>query len=377
VAGDPGSDLNKRVENKRVEMIMNAPVSPRLSAATLLLAAGLCAFASAAAAQPAAPAAPTQVSPLSVQAKPVAQLNKEVRSFVQAYALRSGKIDQLPRWRQAICVDVKGLVPDKAALLTARVEDVAKAVGLKVLATGCRSNIQIVFAAEPQALANTISEPYLGYHNKNEIAKVRTVSHPIQGWYATGTIGAAGATGLAFAGGTGQPSPASGTGSGMLLSHGPGSNDTNSAAWEGNYGQLGGVKLTMEVVDNPDDTGPTGCADSRFSSCMQSQFMNVIVIVDARAMEGKTFGAVTDYVAMLAMSQPRSLEGCNALPSVIDLMAKTACTDRDAPIGLTAADSAYLAGLYASDPEARTTSAVGDISSRMAKILIKAQGPAR
>jgi hypothetical protein len=86
---------------------------------------------------------------------------------------------------------------------------------------------------------------------------------------------------------------------------------------------------------------------------------------------------VADYVAMLAVSQPRSLDGCNALPSVIDLLAKSACSDRDPPVGMTAADSAYLAGLYASDPEARTTSAEGDIAGRMAAILIKAQTASR
>jgi hypothetical protein len=371
VTGASGSTLNNRVDNKRVEMIMTTPFSPAAKAAVFATAA-ICAVASAAAAQP-APAPATPVSPVTVQAMSPAVLTKLSHTFVQAYALRSSKIDQLPRWRKALCVEVEGLVPDKATLVAARVEDVAKAVGLKVMAPGCRSNIQIIFAAEPQKLANTIGEPYLGYHNKNEIAKIRTVTHPIQGWYATGTIGAAGATGLAFAGGTGQSAPASGTGSGMALSHGPSSNDSNSAAWEGNFGQTNGVKLTMEAVDNPEDTAPTGCGDSRFSSCMQSMFMNVIIIADAHAMEGKSLAAVTDYVAMLAMSQPRSLDDCGALPSVTDLLATTACPGRDAPAGLTPADSAYLAGLYASDPEARTASAESDIAARMAKILIKAQ----
>ena len=61
--------------------------------------------------------------------------------------------------------------------------------------------------------------------------------------------------------------------------------------------------------------------------------------------------AVTDYVAMLSMAQPRSLVGCAAQPSVLDLLSKTACTDRDPPQGMTAPDSAYLAGLYASTPK--------------------------
>ena len=105
--------------------------------------------------------------------------------------------------------------------------------------------------------------------------------------------------------------------------------------------------------------------------------MNVILVVDTKATEGKDLGVLTDYLAMLAISQPKSLDGCNALPSVIDVLAKSACPGRGPPNGLTPADAAYLTGLYASDAEARTTSAEGDIAGRMAKILIKAQGVSR
>jgi len=252
----------------------------------------------------------------------------------------------------------------------ARVEDVARAVGLKVEKPGCQSNIQILFTDQPQKMADSIGEPYLGYHNRNELTKIRAVTRPIQGWYATSTAGAAGATGLMFAAGTGTSGAPS-------MAHGPDSPDTSTTAWEANFGQLNAVQLSMNVVDSPEHSAPTGCADSRFSSCMKSMFMNVIVLVDAKAVEGKDMRAVTDYVAMLAVSQPRSLDGCNALPSVLDLLAKTACTDRDQPVGMTSADSAYLAGLYASDPEARTTSAEGDIAGRMAAILIKAQTASR
>jgi hypothetical protein len=362
-------------------MIMTAPPSLLWSAAskTLLLAAGVCAFAFPAAAQQPTPAEATgpttPLSSVTVQTAPPAVVTKLSRSFVQAYALRSGKIDQLPRWHQPICVTVRGLVPDHAALIATRVEDVARALGLTVMKPGCQSNIQVMFTGQPQQLADTISEPYLGYHNKSEIKTIRAVTHPIQGWYATSTAGAAGATGLAFAGGTGTSLPS--TTNGMALSHGPGSNDTNTAAWESNFGQAHGVHLSMQNVDSPEQSAPVGCADSRFSSCMKSMFANVIVIVDIHGLENMDLGLVSDYVAMLAVSQPRSLAGCNPLPSVIDLFAKPACSDdRDPPDGLTPADAAYLTGLYGSDPEARTASAEDEITGRMAKILISAKAVA-
>jgi hypothetical protein len=344
------------VDNKRVEEIMTTPFSSPLSPANkaLLLTAAICALAAPAAAQQAAaPSSPADV-------------NKQTRSFVQAYAARSGKIDQLPRWHQPLCVAVRGLVPAESAKVAARIEDVAKAVGLKVLPAGCSTNIQVMFADDPQLTVNTAHEAYLGYHYKADLKKIRTVSRPIQGWYATATLSSAGANGLAFAGDSKQP-----TAGGMAAPGGP---DSASASpdFQSNFGLIGGMTLSMDAVDGPDRSPPAGCADSRFSSCLTSAFMNVMIVVDNHAVTGKDLGVMTDYIAMLALSQPKSLDGCNVLPSVIDMFAP-ACPGRAAPTGLTPADSSYLTAVYATDPEAKATSAQGDIAGRMAKILIKAQ----
>jgi hypothetical protein len=352
-------------------MTVIASASSRLPSAkrALLLAAGVCALAVPAAAQQPASAQASPTTPLSsVTVQPAAPeaVKKLSRNFVQSLALRSGKIDQLPRWHGPICIAVRGLPADQAALVSTRVEDVAKAVGLKVQKPGCQSNIQILFTDQPQKMADTIGEAYLGYHNPSDSQKMRTVSHPIQGWYATSTTGAAGATGLAFAGGTGT----SGTPS---MSHGPDSPDTSTSAWESNFGQVNGVQLTMDVVDSPQHAAPTGCADSRFSSCMKSMFANVILVADTYLLDGKDLGMLADYLALLAVSEPKSLDGCNAMPSVLDVLAKSACQGRDAPNGLTPADAAYLTSLYESDPENRTVAAENDITGRMANILIKAR----
>jgi hypothetical protein len=75
---------------------------------------------------------------------------------------------------------------------------------------------------------------------------------------------------------------------------------------------------------------------------------------------------------MLALSQPKSLDGCGALPSVLDVLAKSACGGREAPEGFTAADAAFLTALYMADPERKKTSEQAEIASRMANILVKA-----
>ena len=288
---------------------------------------------------------------------------------MQAYTTRSGVVDQIPRWQGAVCVEVRGLVPDQAAKVAARIQDVAKGVGLKTQQPGCQSNIQILFTGQPQAIADRIGEAYLGYHYRTESKKMRAVTRPIQGWYATVTSGSGSAYGLAFAGSSGASNTASTPHSNMMGGGDP-------SAWESNFGQIG-MNLSASIVDSPEHDSPTGCADSRFSSCMKSMFLNVLVIADSHAIGDKDLGVLTDYLAMLALSQPKSLDGCNALPSVIDVLAKSPCPGRAAPNGLTPADSSYLTALYTSDPEAKTTSAEADIAGHMAKILIKANAVTR
>ncbi len=134
-------------------------------------------------------------------------------------------------------------------------------------------------------------------------------------------------------------------------------------------------QVHQRVVDDPDNAPPTGCADSHFSSCLRSGFDNILVVVDNGRVQGRSLGLVSDYVTMLALSQPRSLDGCNILPSVIDLF--SACPDRDAPDGLTPADAAYLTALYAADLEANKAGEQTEIANRMAKILIPAKAAAR
>jgi hypothetical protein len=349
--------LRSQKQNQRVETIMTALPSSPLSAAktALFLAAGVFALASPAAAQQAA----TPVAPVTVQgtASP-ATVNRQTSSFVQSYAAAANpEINQIGRWQGAVCVHVGGLVPAQAAQVAGRIEDVAGSVGLAVLKPGCRSNIEVVFTDKPQAVLDKVPEPYLGFHYQTNLKKVRAVTHPVQAWYATATVGAGGATGLAFGGGNGR-----------------GPDPDNSDNWEANFGQIQGVQLSMDVVDSPDQTAPVGCADApHFTSCLRSMFRNILIVVDDNAVAGKNLGPLTDYLAMLALAQPKSLDGCNALPSVIDMFAKSDCPGRDRPDALTPSDAAYLTALYASDPEAKMPLAQADISGRMAKILVNAR----
>jgi hypothetical protein len=299
-------------------------------------------------------AQPTAVSPVTVQAAPTPKaIEKQTRTFVQSYAAASNpEVDQIGRWHDPVCVQVEGLSAPQAAVIKARIESVAHAVGLLAARAGCIANVEIVFSDTPQAVMDAIakrSDGLLGYHDRLDTNRVKTVTHPIQAWYKTATRGEGPNAGLAFA--------------------------NMKDAFKVDQPNVGypGATTDREVIDSPANVNPTGCADApRFSACLKSLFKNVFIVADSKAMDGRDLGLVADHMVMLALSKPRSLDGCNALPSVIDGLAKSACSGRDPPDGLTPADAAYLTALYASDAEGKIAGEQGDIAGRMANILIKA-----
>src|ERR1700761_5439911 len=103
----------------------------------------------------AASAAVAQAQPASTPVAPVTALggvDQQAFEFVKAYAQTTPNIEQIPRWRDPICAQVIGLPADQAAQVKARIEDVAKAVGVAAAPAGCAANIEIAFAAQPQRI---------------------------------------------------------------------------------------------------------------------------------------------------------------------------------------------------------------------------------
>ena len=321
----------------------------------LLLVATASAFAAPVMAQ-----APTTVPGVVVQGETKKVIEQQARRFTEAYAAPTEKIGQIARWHEAVCVKVEGVIPAQADKIRARVEEVAKDVGLTVRKPGCLFNIQIVFTPQPQGYVDQVAkrdEGYLGFHYRGELNKVKAVTRPIQSWYVTATEGGLGHNAATI----------------FAIMEGP-----SGPKYNPNPDGMPGQTRAAETLDVEDNATPTGCADApQFTSCLRSAFRNALVVVDSRAVEGKSLGAVSDYVAMLALSQPKSLDGCNALASVIDLFAKAPCPGRDAPDGFTPTDAAFLTALYQIDPEAKKNGEIGDISARLAGILIGAQQPSR
>jgi hypothetical protein len=295
-----------------------------------------------------APSSVTTVDPLTVTAAalPPEAVKKRTRSFVESFAATTVNLGQITRWSEPLCVVVVGLVPGQAAQVKARVEEVGKAVGRGARQPGCTQNIEIVFTADPQQALDYVAEHReiaLGYYHRHQAGVLKTVTRPIQAWYMTATIGKGGSS------------------AGFALQRG---------------GPSAPIQVRGRVVDDPDSEMPAGCGDSHFTACLRSEFENVLVVVDDRRVWDHSLGLISDYVAMLTLSQPRLLDGCNVLPSVMDVFAP-ACPTHDGPDGLTRADMAYLKALYAADLEAKKAGELSDIAGRMAKTLTPAKAAAR
>jgi hypothetical protein len=191
-------------------------------------------------------------------------------------------------------------------------------------------------------------EYLLGYYHRHDHDRLKKITRPIQAWYVTATLGGGGDI------------------AGYLFNAHAGTSATPIA------------QAHSEVIDDPDNQPPASCGiNHNFTECLQSVFKNVFVVVDSKRLEGQDLGLITDYVVMVALSQPRSLDGCSAMSSVIDLLAPSGCPGRDLPDGLTPADAAYLTALYSADLEAKKVGEQGQIAGRMAKILTKAANGGR
>jgi hypothetical protein len=286
----------------------------------------------------------TTVAPLTVKRPPTPKtIHGQVRSFVHTYAATPNpEIDQIGRWREPVCVKVFGLpLADQAAAIKSHIEAMAVKLRLHAPRAGCRPNVEIFFTDTPQEDMDVVAKrrwDLLGYYHRSKIKKIKTVTHSIQAWYVTATRSDGGNNAALVA---------------ALDPSGPPSIP---------------LQLEGEAVDDPDSMLPGGCV-SRFTACLISVFKNVLIVADSKALDGAQLRPLADDMLMLALSQPQSLDGCNAFPSVIDRFAKAPCLGREPPDGLTPADTAYLAALYSADLGGHKNIEQADIGRRMAKIL--------
>jgi len=232
--------------------------------------------------------------------------------FVQSFAAPARISGKMVRWQEGVCPLTVGLKPQFTQFFTGHMKDVAARAGAPVNARAtCKPNIEIVFTTTPQALVDNVRArrpALLGYFdNDRQADALAKVSHPIQAWYTTATKDLRGKSVLDNA---------------MLQ----GTGETPAIA-----GDMGSLIWSSAAV--------TG---SRLGDGKSSAFYHIIILVEPDSLKDYEIGTLGDYIAMLALTQMNGLDSCQALPSIMNLMAKDC-----APItGLSDADMAYLKGLY-------------------------------
>jgi hypothetical protein len=263
--------------------------------------------------------------------------DEQIKSFVESRATPAVRLGKIARWEVGICPAATGLKPELLKFIVARVKDIAAKVGAPInKSTSCRTNVEIVFSPAPQEVADYLRksrEDYLGYHSDgaqaDELAKV---THPIQSWYATGTIDA-----------NGSVAP-----------------DVKK-------------KGMPYCLDEPEcrimlEAPQAVVTGSRLTNGLHSGFLNVIVVADRGKLVDQEIGALADYIAVLTLSQPGSLDDCAPLPSILNLLAQ-GCAGAAAAREISAADEDYLRGLYRMTPDALLQAQRGEIAYQMKQTM--------
>jgi len=202
-----------------------------------------------------------------------------------------------------------------AAFITTRIKAIARKAGAPVNADPkCRHNIQILFAAKPQEVGDALRKGrayYLGWfdnmHQADELAKV---THDIQAWYLTATVDYNGGWHVDL----------------------PRANFFNNNS----YGFTGG---------NDGDYVGVGRIGGRINNGIASYLHNVIIVADSGKLKDYEIGSLADYIAMLALSRPKSFDACWEVPSITNLLAKD-CEKLRKTATLSDNDAAFLHGLY-------------------------------
>ncbi|MFI4965556.1 MAG: hypothetical protein ACHP9T_09335, partial [Caulobacterales bacterium] len=243
---------------------------------------------------PRGPTPPVNLSGVTVTAppKPNPLVNPQSQ-FVRSH-LPQGQSDQLPRFRDAVCVKVLGLPPEFDAFIARRIVDLAGEVHAPVArAADCAPNVHVIFSTQPQAQLDDIAKRrdiLIGFHFPSQLKKLTTVNRPIQAWYVTRT------------------------------------RDTTGNSWI----EVDNPCPWVNDATNPCNERPRGRAGSRLGNDMSAEVVHSLIIADANKVAGEKLDAVADYIAVLALAKWQGLERCNAIPTILNLMAD-GCDAETAP----------------------------------------------
>ncbi|WP_332659243.1 hypothetical protein [Brevundimonas sp.] len=240
----------------------------------------------------------TQLPDVVVENRPLEEI---VRSFVDEVA------DTLPgfgpaRWDRKLCVRVAYLRRDFVRFMVDRIDRAARDIGVETEHVNCRPNVLVVAAADGQemarAMVNARSSLFLTHvtganQSRADLDAFQSSERAVRWWHISLPVNA----------------------------------DTGQAV----------VRLPGRGPAE-DSSGETG---SRLRTELQNDLQRVFIVVDFNAANGTSIGALSDYVAMVALAQVNPDADTSRYDTILNLF------DGDgAPSGLTDWDRSYLQALY-------------------------------
>lgn len=214
---------------------------------------------------------------------------KETRALVRS-VVDAKRGTFIPAFRESLCVKVQGLQQPYADLLRSRIDDNARAAGLRVRTGDCSPNLLVITPVDADKVADYLvkykpmlyGDPDLGMADPSLLASMRR-PHPVR-WFET-----------------------------VLLNR-----------WGG---------------------GPW-----KLKAGAQADKLAAHVILDVRLMDGMNWASVGDFVTMAALSNARMDATYPANTTILSLFDDRA-TGRSGPTRMTDFDRATLAALYNVDQD--------------------------
>ena len=274
-----------------------------------------------------------------------------IESYVETRAQPTYVLGRMARWTKKVCPVTAGLADKYAKYITLRIKEIATAVGAPVNDDPrCWPNIEVIFTLNPQILLNNLRKDQsllLGYHhNESEADELAKVTHPVQAWYTTISQDLDGSTfvddGTCRNGGTSMNTSPTTTDTGVVSSL---------------------TRFPCAIALHS--------SGGRAVDGLNSGFFNVVIVADPSKLLDYEIGTLGDYVAMMALSQPASLDRCQDLPSISNLLAK-GCTS--IPSWITDGDLAFLKGLYRTPSGFSMTAQRNEMQYQMKKTLVTDKG---
>lgn len=234
------------------------------------------------------------------------------------------------RWDRELCIGVINMDREHALFLIERVSQAARPLGLKLGEPGCKADVRIYVTDKPDALTVSLTDTYpLSFRparravslGNEALERFRTSDAPVRWWHVSAP----------FMDGTHQLA--------MTL------------------GASGDAGQPMYVgVRN----------GSRLRGNTRDDLIGVTIVLDLNQIGAVDFGALSDYVAMVALAPVDPAVGTTGLDTVMNLFAQPEVT------GLTTLDRDYLAALYsASRTPATVNQQTAEIADRMATARLR------